>query len=345
MRIAVAGSWRETDRREWKLVDEREFRKAAAAIGAELARLGHVLIVGSDREDTADYHAALGAISVASTRPAVPRVHILSPNNRTGMFKELRRQHPGLFTEGYVPASDWAPAKVFQVRKAHGVVVVAGAKGSQQAGLIAAVSGKPLVCVGGFGGAARTLNQLFMSSRDQWGPGLPDEDTMGTLQGPWSADLVHAVTAGVRATNKPRLLIIHGRSGDRDLLKVHLESVLHLPDPVILANHVTPGEVLPVKFEDLASSVDGAIALVTPDDIGSLADGVSTPENRARQNVWIEVGWFWGRMGRRRVLTLRRGKVEIPSDLHGMENYEYTSKPDDCAPQIQAFVEQLARGS
>ncbi|WP_312865064.1 TIR domain-containing protein [Rhizobium leguminosarum] len=39
---------------------------------------------------------------------------------------------------------------------------------------------------------------------------------------------------------------------------------------------------------------------------------------RARQNVIFERGYFAGKLGRGRVCLLRKGEVEIPSDLFGI---------------------------
>jgi predicted nucleotide-binding protein len=39
---------------------------------------------------------------------------------------------------------------------------------------------------------------------------------------------------------------------------------------------------------------------------------------RARQNVIFELGYFVGRLGRGRACLLRKGDIEIPSDLFGV---------------------------
>jgi predicted nucleotide-binding protein len=43
-----------------------------------------------------------------------------------------------------------------------------------------------------------------------------------------------------------------------------------------------------------------------------------TRQNRARQNVILELGYFVGRLSRERVCVLRPGDVEIPSDFGGV---------------------------
>ena len=56
--------------------------------------------------------------------------------------------------------------------------------------------------------------------------------------------------------------------------------------------------------------------LLTPDDEGSVRGGKSEP--RARQNVFLELGYFIGKLGRSNVCALKRGVVEIPSDFAGV---------------------------
>ena len=109
----------------------------------------------------------------------------------------------------------------------------------------------------------------------------------------------------------------------------------------MLADEFAPMEPIPLKFERFASSVDGAIALLTPDDAWGLAADPTAVAPRARENVWVEVGWFWGRRGRGKLLLLRKGSVTIPSDLGNVENYKYTSSPEERNDEIQKFIARL----
>jgi predicted nucleotide-binding protein len=54
--------------------------------------------------------------------------------------------------------------------------------------------------------------------------------------------------------------------------------------------------------------------------------------------VWLEIGWFWGRLGLARVMILSRGTVNVPSDLHGVERYEYEGSARERAKEIAAFL-------
>jgi hypothetical protein len=52
----------------------------------------------------------------------------------------------------------------------------------------------------------------------------------------------------------------------------------------------------------------------------------------------VEVGWFWGRLGRNRVLLLVRGDVEIPSDLDGIEYHAYKRSVLEAEAGIRRFL-------
>jgi Predicted nucleotide-binding protein containing TIR-like domain len=347
MRIAVIGSWRDSDRTEWRLKDRDGFRAAAAALGRKIIELGHSLIVGSDNEITADFHAAQAAALAVGKNPTEPRIHIMAPRGHAAAFVESDQEFPGVFTQWYVEADNWAPVKVFQVKEADRVLILGGATESRQAGLTAVTSEKRVVCIGSFGGAAMQMNDYLTVSRHSWGNSIPTVEELGILQRPWSELLCSRVPKLLRFDNKPKILIIHGRSKDRLTLEKHLQESLKLPTPTIMAERLSPGEVLPIKFEQLASEVDGAIALGTPDDLGYLADAAGAgkgEERRARQNVWLEVGWFWGRLGRARVLILTRGEISIPSDLFGIESYAYSREPTERSEEIDTFVHKLSRG-
>ena len=61
-----------------------------------------------------------------------------------------------------------------------------------------------------------------------------------------------------------------------------------------------------------------AVVLLTPDDVGAVATNPADVHPRARQNVIFELGYFLGKLGRKRVAALRKGEVEKPSDYDGV---------------------------
>jgi len=134
-----------------------------------------------------------------------------------------------------------------------------------------------------------------------------------------------------------KTLIIHGHAEqNRYELRDFLQNRLGLPVPIIMADEMAVGMALPQKFEHLASQVEFAIALLTPDDEGK-ALSEQTYHPRSRQNVLIEVGWFWGRLGLGRVLLLVKDQVEMPTDLQGLEYYRFSKTPVECSEKIRDF--------
>ena len=115
-------------------------------------------------------------------------------------------------------------------------------------------------------------------------------------------------------TNK--VFVIHGRDeGAREMVAGFLKK-LEL-QPVILSEQSSQGRTIIEKFEQHAN-VGFAVALLTPDDAGSLKGAGNKPNPRARQNVIFELGFFIGKLGRKHVCALTKGEIEIPSDYSGV---------------------------
>lgn len=120
--------------------------------------------------------------------------------------------------------------------------------------------------------------------------------------------------AGVEQTNK--VFVVHGHdvavkeSTARFLEKLSLV-------PIVLHEQANKGQTIIEKFESHAN-VGFAVILLTPDDIGASATTPDLRQGRARQNVILELGYFTGKLGRKRVCALYQPGVEIPSDFHGV---------------------------
>ena len=115
------------------------------------------------------------------------------------------------------------------------------------------------------------------------------------------------------ATYARKAFIVHGHDiSCRDAVELFLNKLKF--DYVILNQHANEGRTIIEKIE-AHSEVGFAIVLLTPDDKCEI-DGQL--EERARQNVVWEYGYFVGRLSRRRVCVLKRENVKIPSDLEGI---------------------------
>jgi len=137
------------------------------------------------------------------------------------------------------------------------------------------------------------------------------------------------------------IMIVHGHD---ELARKDLENFLltRFPQvsPVLMIDDQDGAMTLPEKFERLASEVSGAVVLMTPDDLARTVR-TGAEGSRARQNVVLEVGWFWARKGRDKVLLLARGDLEVPTDLSGAEVHRFASAPTECSERIRAFIEMI----
>lgn len=111
-------------------------------------------------------------------------------------------------------------------------------------------------------------------------------------------------------------------------------------EPIDFENAVHSGDAIYATIERVASEGDAAIILATPDDVGRLATNPNdTP--RARQNVWLELGWFWARLGRRRTLLLVKGQVDIPSNYSGIIYLNYQNSLSEVSLRLDKFFASL----
>ena len=118
-------------------------------------------------------------------------------------------------------------------------------------------------------------------------------------------------------------------------------------DSIILYEQPDSGKTIIEKFERDAD-VGFAVVLLSPDDMGYLRDeaaedkGVKLTKPRARQNVILELGYFIGKLGRSKVMALKKGDdLEVPSDLSGVV---YTPFDDHGAWAMKLVNELKAAG-
>ena len=135
----------------------------------------------------------------------------------------------------------------------------------------------------------------------------------------WEDDSLIGVSKSDKKTSPEHLrdvFIIHGRDEGTKETVARFITKLQL-NPIILHEQPNQGQTIIEKFERHAE-VAFAIALLTPDDIGSLVGEEQSLKPRARQNVIFELGYFTGKLHRGRVCALTKGNVEIPSDYDGV---------------------------
>lgn len=120
--------------------------------------------------------------------------------------------------------------------------------------------------------------------------------------------------------SRPRTFIVHGH--DELMLaevKDYLQNTLKWPPPIVLRDQPNQGKTIIEKFEEHAGLIDWVFVLLSPDD-QSFDPKTNEKRRRARQNVIFELGFFYGFIGRLegRVVVLKKGDVDIPSDIQGI---------------------------
>lgn len=113
------------------------------------------------------------------------------------------------------------------------------------------------------------------------------------------------------------VFIVHGHDKSAKLEVARVVESLSLK-PIILHEQVNKGKTIIEKFENNASNACFAIVLMTPDDVGYTKGHEGEAKGRARQNVILELGYFYGALGREYVVVLHKGEIEIPTDFLGI---------------------------
>ncbi|HXW29838.1 MAG TPA: nucleotide-binding protein [Xanthobacteraceae bacterium] len=137
-------------------------------------------------------------------------------------------------------------------------------------------------------------------------------------------DYVKAKTGTIEAAMLPvksgpaarKVFIVHGHDeAAREMVARYVQKLGF--EPIILHEQASRGRTVIEKIDD-HSDVGFAVVVLTPDDVGARKGEESKLQNRARQNVLIELGYFLGKLGRSRVSALKRGNIEVPSDFEGV---------------------------
>jgi len=111
------------------------------------------------------------------------------------------------------------------------------------------------------------------------------------------------VEGNIKVNNKSsKVFIVHGSD---ELAKEKVARFLDKIDldPVILHEKSNNGRTLIEKFEHQSNEVDYAVIIMTPDDEGKAKSELDL-KDRARQNVILELGFFMGKLGRKKCLCI-----------------------------------------
>jgi predicted nucleotide-binding protein len=123
-------------------------------------------------------------------------------------------------------------------------------------------------------------------------------------------------TGATAPQDRSKVFVVHGHDEGALQAMARFLQTIGL-QAIVLREQPDQGRTVIEKFEACASEVGFAVALLTADDLGGPV-AASEQAARARQNVIFELGYFAGSLGRGHACLLRKGDVEIPSDLFGV---------------------------
>ena len=130
-----------------------------------------------------------------------------------------------------------------------------------------------------------------------------------------------------------KVFVVHGHDEEAKQTVARFLSKLKL-QPIILHEQASKGKTIIEKFEHY-SNVGFAVVLLASDDLGclrmdfeksnELTDKIKELKLRGRQNVILELGFFFAKLGRQNVVVLVKSNVEKPSDVDGIVYIQFDS--------------------
>lgn len=127
-----------------------------------------------------------------------------------------------------------------------------------------------------------------------------------------------------------RVFISHGQANDWLTVQPFIEKDVKI-HTIELAQEANLGRTIIEKLIDNANRCDSAVIVMTGDDLSI------NNEQKVRENVMHEIGFFQGKYGRNAVILLHEEGVNIPSNLAGVVYIPY---PKD---NVQASFHVLQR--
>ena len=155
-----------------------------------------------------------------------------------------------------------------------------------------------------------------------------------------SSDAENATAPAVRIATTPRnnktqIFIVHGHDRtSRDQLELILRQFGLIP--YILQNNNAQSKTLIEALEkQIYDEAAFGIILMTPDDYGySKNENEENRQHRARQNVILEMGMVLASLGRKKTVILKKGNIEIPSDVNGVIYLEFNDQVREIAIKL-----------
>ncbi len=173
-----------------------------------------------------------------------------------------------------------------------------------------------------------------------WWPSKGTLQFQGKNQDGFKELLAAAVGAAPVPNSAPapggaKIFVVHGHDREaRDQLELVLMR-LGL-QPFILQNADTGSKTIIEALEqNIYREAAFGIILLTPDDYGYPKKATEADRQpRARQNVILEMGMVMAALGRSRMVILKKGVLEMPSDAAGIIYIEFNDHVREIVPKL-----------
>lgn len=140
-------------------------------------------------------------------------------------------------------------------------------------------------------------------------------------------------------TQEQKLVIVHGNDEHAEHLKLILQN-LGL-DPYIVQNKDIHSLAVIEALELQIYQTAFGIILMTPDEYGSpqnLTDTGGMPH--AKQNVILEMGMVMASVGRERMVILKKGNLEMPSGVDGINCLEFNQQIKEIEDKLVQSIKK-----
>lgn len=174
-----------------------------------------------------------------------------------------------------------------------------------------------------FGQIIPETNKYITSNQQILKDSFPDHYSEKSVTYSNPESILEPVDNHLTSQNNKKIFVVHGHDS---ALKNEVARFIERQgiEAIILHEQISQGSTIIEKIESY-SNVGFAIILYTPCDLGKSANASDEElKNRARQNVVFEHGYFTAKLGRKRVVALSKGAVELPNDISGVvyESYD-----------------------
>ncbi|MCJ2025035.1 TIR domain-containing protein [Methylobacterium sp. J-067] len=186
-----------------------------------------------------------------------------------------------------------------------------------------------------FSGIRRQVLNYFTTTNKLQFQGQEIDAFKTALVGAAGEKVAEPVIAPPLRVEQAKIFVVHGHDTQaREQLELCLMK-LGL-QPFILMNAPGGGKTIIEALEHrIYEDSAFGIVLMTPDDYGySKAKNDADRQPRARQNVILEAGMIMAALGRPKLVVLKKGALEMPSDLDGLLRLEFNDHVKEVVPKL-----------